>query len=333
MVSVNSPKSEIVPTTMPNRALIPYCLSLPPVWLVVASGIWLWAAGPVGAQISVSLEPSKKLYVAYEPVTVTVSITNRAGRDIVLASRGTPWLSFNVTDSNGNLVSPGGPTSFEPVMVPAGQMLSRKINVNSMYPMGQKGIYRVSASVYFPQLDRYFQSQPYTIQVSDGRELWRQVVGVPEGREGEGTYRRYTLLSFNTGSERLLYVRVQDDRTGAVFATFSLGQFIAIREPEWTIDGQNQLHILQMGAPRTFAHTVIDVDGQVVSRQVYYEAGGRRPQLAPTDTGEIVVAGGISEEDATRNPLGPAIHMISERPEGLGGPTLGKPLPTESAAQ
>jgi hypothetical protein len=300
---------------------------------LAAAGLWLVWAGVSQAQISVTMEPTKKLYVAYEPVTVAVSITNRAGRDIVLASRGTPWLSFSVTDSNGNLVSPGGSTAFEPVMIPAGQMLSRKINVNSMYPMGQKGIYRVSASVYFPQLDRYFQSQPSTIQVSDGRELWRQVVGVPEGREGEGTYRRYTLLSFNTGSERLLYVRVQDDRTGAVFTTFSLGQFIAIREPEWTIDGLNQLHILQLGAPRTYAHTIIDVDGQVVSRKVYYEATGQKPQLAPTGTGEIVVAGGISEEDANRNPLGPAIHMISERPEGLGGPEIATPLPAESAPQ
>jgi hypothetical protein len=196
-------------------------------------------------------------------------------------------------------------------------MLARKINVNSMYPMGQKGIYRVSASVYFPQLDRYFQSQPTTLQISDGRELWRQVVGVPEGREGEGTYRRYTLLSFNTGSERLLYTRIQDDRSGAVFATFSLGQFIAIRDPEWTIDNQNRLHVLQLGAPRTYAHTVIDVDGQIVAREVYREGNGTRPQLVAAGAGDIVVSGGVSEEEATRNPLGPAIHMISERPEGL----------------
>lgn len=295
------------------------CAPLPQL-LAVVTGLWLLGLGSARAQMSVTMEPTKKLFVAYEPVTVTVSITNRAGRDIVLASKGTPWLSFNVTDSNGNLLSPAGRTTFEPVMIPAGQMLSRKIKVNSMYPMGREGLYRVNASVYFPQLDRYFQSQPSTIQISDGRELWRQVVGVPEGREGEGTYRRYTLLSFNTGSERLLYIRVQDERTGAVFATFSLGQFIAIREPEWTIDGQNQLHIMQMGAPRTYAHTVIDVDGQVVARKVYYEANGQRPQLVPTGTGEIVVTGGISEEDANRNPLGPGIHMISERPEGIGGP-------------
>lgn len=318
---VNSPGSPLVPTTM----LPPIQRARFPESLVAAAGIWLVMAGLGHAQMSVTMEPTKKLFVAYEPVMVTVSITNRAGRDIVLASRGTSWLSFNVTDSNGNLLSPAGPTGFDPVMIPAGQMLSRKIKVNSMYPMGRKGLYRVSASVYFPQLDRYFQSQPATVQISDGRELWQQVVGVPEGREGEGTYRRYTLLSFNTGSERLLYLRVQDERTGSVFATFSLGQLMAIREPEWTIDGQNHLHILQLGAPRTYAHTVVDVDGQVVARKVYYEANGQRPQLAPTGTGEIVVSGGISEEDANRNPLGPSIHMISERPQGLEGPGITPP--------
>jgi hypothetical protein len=214
---------------------------------LAAGLIWFALGAAASAQLTVVMEPAKKLYVAYEPVTVSVSITNRAGRDIVLASRGTSWLTFQVTDSAGNVVAPNASTAFDPVMIPAGQMLARKINVNSMYPMGQKGIYRVSASVYFPQLDRYFQSTPSTLQISDGRELWRQVVGVPEGREGEGTYRRYTLLSFNTGSERLLYARIQDDRSGAVFATFSLGQFIAIRDPEWTIDSQNRLHVLQLG--------------------------------------------------------------------------------------
>jgi len=293
---------------------------------LLAATLWFALVSGASAQLSVVMEPAKKLYVAYEPVSVTVSITNRAGRDIVLASRGTSWLSFQVTDSAGNMVSPGGNTAFEPVIIPAGQMLTRKINVNSMYPMGQKGIYRVSASVYFPQLDRYFQSQPTTLQISDGRELWRQVVGVPEGREGEGTYRRYTLLSFNTGSERLLYVRVQDDRSGAVFTTFSLGQFIAVRDPEWTIDSENRLHVLQLGAPRTYAHTVIDVDGQIVAREVYREGNGTRPQLVPSGTGDIVVAGGVSETEANRSPLGPAIHMISERPEGLPGGRAPQPI-------
>jgi hypothetical protein len=294
---------------------VPRCFRFP--GFLAAAFLVLLAVPGARAQLTVTMQPSKKLYVAHEPIAVDVAITNRAGRDIVLAGRGTPWLSFSVTDSNGNLVSPSGPNQFEPVMVPAGQMLSRRIAVNGIYPMGQKGLYRVSASVYFPQLDRYFQSQPVTIQVSDGRELWRQVVGVPAGREGEGTYRRYSLLSFNTGSERHLYVRVQNDRSGAVLATFSLGQFIAIRDPEWTIDRENRLHVLHLGAPRTYAHTVVDVDGEIVSRTVYREEAAGRPQLAPSGDGDVVVVGGISEEEAARNPLGPAIRMISERPDGL----------------
>ncbi len=282
--------------------------------------LWFGLLAGAQAQLSVTLQPNKKLYVAHEPVSVTVSITNRAGRDIVLAGRGTPWLSFNVTDSNGNLISPSGPNQFDPVIIPSSQMLTREIAVNSIYPMGQKGLYRLSASVYFPQLDRYFQSHPTTIQVSDGRELWQQVVGVPPGREGEGTYRRFTLLSFNTGSERHLYVRVQNDRSGAVLSTFSLGQFIAIRDPEWTIDSENRLHVLHLGAPQTYAHSVIDIDGKVVSRDVYRERAGSRPQLAPSGVGDVIVTGGLSEQEASRNPLGPSIRMLSERPEGLPRP-------------
>lgn len=270
------------------------------------------------AQLVVSMKPMKKLFVAYEPVEMEISILNRAGRDVVLAGKGaTPWLNFQITYDSQHLISPQESTGFPPVMVPAGQALSRTIALNHLYPMTRQGLYRIQASVYFPQLDTYFNSAPETIQVAEARELWHQVVGVPEGHEMAGTYRRYVLMTFNDGARKLLYVRVQDEKSGTVRTSFSLGQVIMIRPPEWIIDVQNALHVLHTGAPHTYAYTVIDVDGKVLKREAFHEEEGSRPKLSASNDGSVLVIGGISEQQARQDPLHAEVRKISERPEGL----------------
>lgn len=276
------------------------------------------AAPSAQAQIVVNMKPVKKLFVAYEPIQVEVSILNRAGRDVVLSGKGaTPWLTFQISDQSEHLISPEESTDFPPVMVPSGQVLSRTISLNHLYPMSRQGLYRVQASVYFPQLDRYFNSTTETIQVSEAQPLWSQVVGVPEGHEMAGTYRKYMLMTFSNGTQKQLYVRIQDERTGTVRTSFSLGQVILIRPPEWIIDVQNSLHVLHMGAPRTFAYTMIDVDGKVQKREIYHEEEASRPRLSSSNDGTVLVLGGLSDEKARQDPLQAEVRKISERPEGL----------------
>jgi len=74
-------------------------------------GGWLLAIVAGHAQVSITMDPTKKLYVAYEPISVNVAITNRCGPGHCSRIGRTPWLSFSVTDSNGNLVAPSAATS------------------------------------------------------------------------------------------------------------------------------------------------------------------------------------------------------------------------------
>ncbi|MEM7012566.1 MAG: hypothetical protein AAF585_13910 [Verrucomicrobiota bacterium] len=271
------------------------------------------------AQISVQMQAEKKIYVAYEPLNMIVAITNRAGRDVVLSGPSGDsgsWLSFEVTDDKGYLISPKRAINFEPVIIPAGQTLQRKIPINRAYPMARKGEYRIKSNVYFPQLRKYFNSREQRIQVSDGREIWNQVVGVPQGREGEGTYRRYSMMTFSNGAKKELYLRIKQEENSAVRATYSLGPIITVRSPEFTIDKENRLHCLHMAAPRTYAHTVIDVDGVVVNREVYRE-DVNRPKLAAAGVGDVVVVGGVSEKEDAASPIDADIRRLSERPKGM----------------
>ena len=60
-----------------------------------------------GAQIQADLKLNRFQYIAYEPVIVTISITNLAGRDVDLRdSAGQAWFGFEVTANDGEPIAP-----------------------------------------------------------------------------------------------------------------------------------------------------------------------------------------------------------------------------------
>ena len=77
----------------------------------------------LSAQIQVDLKLPRMQYIAYEPVVVTVGITNLAGRDIELHDSGDqPWFGFEVTSREGQPVPPAkSKTSQPPLKIEAGQ--------------------------------------------------------------------------------------------------------------------------------------------------------------------------------------------------------------------
>jgi hypothetical protein len=273
----------------------------------------------VQAQIQVSFELDKKVYMSHEAVAGKLLITNSAGRDVVLEGRnGASWLDFQVTDSGGNLMSPvPGRPGLEPLVLGAGQTLEKKVYVNQRYPMGRLGMYRVRASVYFPPLGRYFRTRIQSLQITEGRELWSQVVGVPPGYKGEGTYRKYSVLRFDQQSQKEIYFRLSQADTGVVLTTYSLGKLLMVTDPEMGVDRQNRLHILHMGAPQASAHTVIDVEGKAQPQEFYFSEGENRPRLVRVASGEIVVEGGIPEEMQDSVYERDEFHKLSELPPGM----------------
>src|SRR2546430_10415789 len=67
--------------------------------------IFLFTAVAEG-QIQVDVKFKRLQYIAYEPVVVTIAITNLAGRDIELHDAdGQSWLGFEVTGSEGQPIS------------------------------------------------------------------------------------------------------------------------------------------------------------------------------------------------------------------------------------
>lgn len=291
----------------------------PPTILILIAVLFAFAR-TASAQINLDLKLDRNLYIADEPITGELIIVNMAGRDLIFGeSGGMQWLDFNITDGAGYLISPvAGETSERPIVLTAGQTYKHKVVINRRYPMSKLGTYRIKASVHFPQMNRVFETKLVTVQVTDGQAMWSQIVGVPQGYPDAGRFREYSLITYYHGARsRALYFRLKDSDSGVVYRTYSLGDYLALRQPTHAIDSQNQLHILHMTGPQTYKYTVINIEGEAVKQRILYEKGSNRPELKSNSYGEVTLVGGLSEEEAKTPYEQQEFQRISERPPGL----------------
>src|SRR5881398_434240 len=136
--------------------------------------------GAANAQIQVQLKFSRLQYIAYEPLLATVTITNRAGRDIDLNNdAGERWFGFEITGSDGQSIAADSSQKMEPLRIGAGQTVTQKTNIASLYPIQDFGTYHVRAHVYFSDLGRYFYTLATRVNAYTLLPDWTQSVGIP----------------------------------------------------------------------------------------------------------------------------------------------------------
>ena len=210
---------------------------------LILFGALLVSISTLQAQIQVDLKVSRRSYILYEPLIATVTITNNAGRDITLADeQGQQWFNVEVSRLGGDMVPPYSPDyQLHPLVVPAGKSLQRQIDLTPLFPIREMGTHRLRANIYFADLDRFFYSNYVTFDLTDGKLIWRESVGVP-GTTDE--VRQVSLLTHQLADRMLLYVRVRDENGNNVYTTQSLGRLVITgREPQEFFDRNNVLHV------------------------------------------------------------------------------------------
>jgi hypothetical protein len=267
------------------------------------------------AQIQLELKLSRLQYIAYEPLTVHLALTNLAGRDVELRNEnGQTWLGFEVLGSEGESVGSISANTELPLKVEAGKTVTRKINLTPLYSIHDFGTYRVRAHIYFADLNRFFYSPTRVFEVTDARPIWQKTVGVPKEASVSGNTRTYSLMTNRFPDHTSLYVRVEDKDSGAVYATYSLGRIIAFDTPQAQFDRANQLHVLYCAAPRSWAYGRVGLNGELLSHASFAETK-TRPRLVRYDNGTVKVAGGLMNATAAQSPAGAA--KLSAQPSNI----------------
>ena len=280
------------------------------------------------AQVQVDISLKRNLYIRYEPVLATVTITNMTGGELSLADSGLhKWFGLQVETLDGRPIPPtGGDYINPPVALGSQQKISRTVNLTPIFPVNEFGGYRVRATVFAGQTNRFFTSPTLNFDITEGRVIWQKTVGVPDGSPGAGTSRTITVLSHRLPQSTYLYLRIEDARAGTVFCTHQLGRFLTFASPSVMLDQQNKVHILQNDAPKTYTYSKIGLNGEVLDRKSYNEFSSR-PALRRGSDGSVVVVGG-RPYDPSAPPPEQSLPSLNDRPVKLPGPPV-KPKPED----
>ena len=87
------------------------------------------------ARIRVQMHIPRRLYVVYEPLLVTVAITNLSGHDVTLNDDGSQkWFSFQVNTGDGRIVPPTDlDYHLQPLTIPAGETNNGLISISLIH--------------------------------------------------------------------------------------------------------------------------------------------------------------------------------------------------------
>ncbi len=285
--------------------------------LIFLAGILGLAAG-AAAQVQVELKLSRRLYILYEPIFATVTVTNYSGQDLRLEEDGgRQWFGFEINTSDGRLLVPfEADYKISPLTLRAGDRVTRKLDLTPLFPIRDFGQHRLRATIFARDFGRFFSSAYQAFDLTEGRTVMRQTVGKP----GSGELREYQLLTHSLPDRLLLYVRVREPQGTLVYGTRPIGRLLpAAVEPQTMLDRGNNLHILHMAAPRAYFYTQVTPDGERVAQEIFVERTGSRPTLARLGDGRVEVRGGRLQTPAEADPalVQDGIPALSERPPGV----------------
>lgn len=283
-------------------------------YLIIAA-ITLCPVAAVKAQLATTLNLSKKTFVAGEPVTAEIIVTNHSGRELTLAStRQLPWLSFVVTKSNGNPVTTRKLNAFGAMKIGAGESLAKQVDLTEFFLLNSQGNYAVSAVVRDPSGGIEGSSTNRILfSLNPGRTYWSQKIGVESGL-GNGT-REIKLLTFTNSQKSQLYAQVVDAKTGVSIRTFLLGEALMLRKPMVTLDGNQRMHVMFLATPSMWVHCQVSADGKLVARDIHQRAAQGDPVLMAYGDGSVQVVNSILYDPKAAEESRATIRKASERPD------------------
>jgi len=276
------------------------------------------------AQLNVHLAIERNQYLAHEPVHAVVTITNRSGRSLELFSekKGSiaySWLNFSMRTGGGRPLPKLTNSVFQKAVLPAGQAMKRRVNLNQIFGISRVNAYSVTASVRQPGVDTMvYPSNSAHFNVGRGMEVYRQPFGVPKSKSPK---REYRVLTFNDGRRTSIYASVMNTLTGRSISTFRISDALLFKRPQCTLDGKNRLHVLYLGNPTIFVHAIVTQDGRMEKPKYIKVGSSGDPRLVSFANGQVAVSGGIPYDPAKAAAARNKVRRATDRP---GGRTRGR---------
>jgi hypothetical protein len=261
-------------------------------FLLIISTLAVLLAGPCCAQVNVTIELDRSNFLLYEPVKAKVTVYNNTDHDVALnSSPGNSWLSFLMTKRDGRPVHPDNQVSFTATLMKAGEARAWVINLTPLMSFRDLGEYKVRAVLDLPGQGQLI-STPVQFNLGKGQTI------LQKSRPWEASERTFSLVRFSASNETTqLYARVEDAKENVVYATYALGEIIAMTDPETLFDREGNWHVMHVTGSQTYRYSRIAPDGKLLFQDNYTSYGGALPSLAQIADGSVKVQGGQAESE------------------------------------
>jgi hypothetical protein len=258
-------------------------------WMLVLAGS-LCAAR---AQVDVQVVMDQTEFLPSEAVHLSVRVINHSGQTLHFGPD--DWLSFMVEAQDGLIVvKTGDPPTDHNFDLETSGVATQHADVGPYFTISRTGHYTVVATVKLKDWDREVASAPKGFDVIQGVKMWEQQFGVPEAsstNHDAPEVRKYILQKATYLKHLQLYLRLTDPEEERVFRVLAIGPMTSFSQPETQLDQQNKLHLLYETSARTFLYVVVNPNGDITMRQVYWYTDSA-PRLKTDDDGVIYVGGG-----------------------------------------
>lgn len=286
----------------------------PAFWMLVLAGS-LCAAR---AQVDVQVVMDQTEFLSAEAVHVSVRVINHSGQTLHFGPE--DWLSFMVEAQDGLIVvKSGDPPTGHNFDVESSSVATQHADVAPYFTITRTGHYTVVATVKLKDWDREVASAPKGFDVIQGVKMWEQEFGVPEAPDTNHEapeVRKYILQKATYLKHLRLYLRLTDPEEERVFRVLPIGPMTSFSQPVTQLDQKNNLHLLYETSARTFLYLVVNPDGEITMRQVYYYTDAA-PRLKTDDAGVIYIAGGarhVTPDDIpTPVPVPPETMLVPKK--------------------
>jgi hypothetical protein len=266
-------------------------------------GVLLW---PVlgQAQLTVVLSAEKSSFLLFEPMVLSVKVTNVSDTEIALDNQGErPWLSFLIQAADRRKVRAESALKVEPFLLGPGKSRIVSIDITPHYAIRDSGQYSVQAVVEVPGR-RSFLTDALTLNIGKGEVIWTK------SYLDAGTQRVISLVRFIDMRDSSLYLRVEEPKENLVFSTLKLGRLISFTNPEVKLDTSRNIHILHPVGARLYRYTQTDANGQMINQEDR-EVGPEPLALRPRQDGRVEFVGGKKLAQDTQRP------KLSDLQQGL----------------
>ena len=267
-------------------------------------------AHEAAGQVEVSCRLAASRTLLFEPVRATVRVTNNTGHPLRFGGENPDVrLGFSVEQAPGEPVLPTGqPIPEAPLVLAPGEAREMAFNLLASYRIHATGPYTIQARV--TRGDVAFVSPKAFLDVLPGFDVGRVAVGLAGS---SGDTRIYTIKTMTRDRTELLFLRVDDEKSGRCLGVFDLGRIVRQFQPRMESDYKGHIHVLHQSSPWKFTHTEVNPDGIPIAARDF-NAYNTEVRFEKSAEGEVTLPG-------IRPPQDPALFQppATLTPEPAGG--------------